>query len=58
MREKQTFEDVRAEIANLKKARHHPNIVNLFAEKITAENHYLFFELCNGGTLGDIKLLS
>ena len=54
LRDSSALEDLRCEIRHLKKARH-PNIVNLIDEKKTADNHYLFFELCNGGTLSDIK---
>jgi hypothetical protein len=35
MREKNTFEDVRGEIRNLKKAGGHPNIISLVNERIT-----------------------
>lgn len=54
LRDSSALEDLRCEIRHLKKARH-PNIVNLVDEKKTADNHYLFFELCNGGMLSDIK---
>jgi serine/threonine protein kinase len=58
IRERDCFEDVQGEIRNLKKAGNHRNLVSLVGEKITSENHYLFFELCNGGTLAELKQLA
>lgn len=57
MRQKQAIEDLKSEIKHLKMC-DHPNIIKLRDEKRTQDNHYLFFDYCNGGTLSDLKSIT
>ena len=54
LKEKDALEDLKSEIKHLKMC-DHPNIIKLRDERRTNNNHYLFFDFCNGGTLTDLK---